>query len=161
MEAGKSLLMRGQIEIARELVSEALAVFHTIYGPMHVSSAQCYSTLAMIFYHAGDLEMAILNQKRATIINERVQGIDHHEVVSCYVRFLFLFSFSLFYLYIKKQGNLGLFSHQIGNTQQALIYINRALYLTKLMAGPDHPDNAMTYVIFLFPLLLYLSFFLI
>jgi len=126
MEAGKSFLSQGRLDIAYELLSEALAIFHQIYGPMHRDTANCYGNLAMVLHHAKDVNQALDHQQKATIINERVQGLDHHDTSHSY-------------------GNLALFCHNMGKTNLALQYIKRALYLGRLVCGPNHPDIATTF----------------
>jgi protein TIF31 len=85
LDGGKSLLLQGRLDLAFEFLTEALAMFHQTYGPMHPFTAHCYSNLAMVSYHAGDIAQAIAHQKKAVIIHERTQGLDHHETAYGYV----------------------------------------------------------------------------
>lgn len=126
LDGGKALLLQGRIDLSFEFLTEALAMFHQTYGPMHPYTAHCYSNLAMVLYHAGDIPQALLHQKKAVIIHERCQGLDHHETAFGY-------------------GYLGLFCHHNNQTQLGLKFIRRSLDLSFLIAGPDHPDNASTY----------------
>jgi len=126
LEAGKSFLSQGRLDIAYELLTEALAIFHQVYGPMHEQTSNCYANLALVLFNAKDYEQAIENQIKALIINERVLGLDHHDTCHSY-------------------GNLALFYHNVGRTKLALQYIKRALYLSCLMSGLNHPDIAATY----------------
>jgi protein TIF31 len=122
MEAGKSFLSQGRLDIAYELLSEALAIFHQIYGPMHRDTANCYgylfwfydknilfkivtSNLAMVLHHAKDVNQALDHQQKATIINERVQGLDHHDTSHSYVRYFLLLSSLLvtFFFFLKNR----------------------------------------------------------
>ena len=90
LEGGKGFLLQGRLDIAFELLTEALSVFHQTYGPMHPFTAHCYSNLALVLYHAGDVPQALLHQKKAIIIHERTQGLDYHETAYGYVRFSFI-----------------------------------------------------------------------
>jgi len=123
--AGKSFMTQGRLDIAYELLTEALNLFQQVYGPMHRDTANCYSNLAMVLYQAKDYAQAYDHQQRATIINERVLGLDHNDTSHSY-------------------GNLGLFCHQMGKPKLALTYLLRSLYLGRLVAGPVHPDTATT-----------------
>jgi hypothetical protein len=46
---------------------------------------------------------------------------------------------------MKFQGNLALFCHNMGHPKVALSYIKRALYLGRLVCGPNHPDIVTTF----------------
>jgi len=126
LEAGKSFLAQGRLDIAYELLTESLAIFHQVYGPMHKDTAQCFANLAMVFFSAKDVDQALDHQEKAVIINERVLGIDHHDTCHSY-------------------GNLALFLNTVTKSKMALTYMKRSLYLTCLMGGINHPDVATTY----------------
>lgn len=126
LEAGKAFLAQGRLDVAYELLTEALAIFHQVYGPMHRDTANCYGNLAMALFHAKDIIQALDHQQKATIINERVLGLDHHDTAHSY-------------------GNLALFCHNMGKSKLALAYIRRALYLGRMICSPNHPDIATTF----------------
>jgi len=90
LEVGKSFLGQGRLDIAYELLTEALAIFHQVYGPMHRDTAHCYSNLGTVLFHAKDFAQALDHQQKATVINERVLGLDHHDTSQSYVCFIFL-----------------------------------------------------------------------
>lgn len=126
LEAGVSYLAQGKLDVAFELLSEALVIFSQVYGPMHQATAICFSNMAMVLYQSGDPAEAAIYQQKAVIINERVQGLDHHETAQSY-------------------GNLALFCHKVGKAKLALNYIERALYLGYLACGVMHPDNGTSF----------------
>jgi len=126
LEAGVSYLAQGRLDIAFELLSEALVIFSQVYGPMHQATAICFSNMAMVLYQSGDSAEASIYQRKAVVINERVQGLDHHETAQSY-------------------GNLALFCHKMGKVTLALSYIQRALYLGYLACGTNHPDNGTSF----------------
>jgi len=126
LEHGKTFYTQGRLDIAYELLTEALAIFHQVYGPMHRDTANCYGNLAMVLYYAKDTPQALDHQQKATIINEKVFGLDHHDTSHSY-------------------GNLALFCHTMNKSQQALSYIEHAMYLGLLVCGTNHPDIATTY----------------
>jgi protein TIF31 len=121
LQAGRVML--NQLPAAFELVTEALAIFHQVCGPMHVDTAICYSILAQVLVSAGDVAQALLHMKKAVIINERVRGLDHHETIQGY----FL---------------LAVFSQQFGHIHAALGFLKRAVYLSTVVCGPQHPETA-------------------
>jgi len=124
-DAGKSFFSQGRLDIAYELLTEALAIFHQVYGPMHRDTANCYGNLAMVLFHAKDSSQALEHQIKSVIINERVLGLDHHDSAHSY-------------------GNLALFCHNVNKNALALGYIKRALYLSRVLFGNDHPDTVTT-----------------
>jgi protein TIF31 len=126
MEAGKAFIGQGRLDIAMELLTEALAIFHQVYGPMHKDTAGCYANLAMVLYHAEDKVQALSHQQKAVIINERVNGPDHHDTIHSY-------------------SSLAMFLHSLSRTKEAITYMQRSLYLASLIAGPDHPDHSSTF----------------
>jgi protein TIF31 len=141
LEAGKTFVAQGRLDIAYELLSEALAIFHQVYGPMHADTANCYSNLAMVLYNAKDMTQALEHQQKAVIIHERVLGLDHHDTAQSYVRATVV---RLIYKFM--QANLALFCHNMGKPALALGYAKRALYLGILVSGVNHPDTATTLV---------------
>jgi tetratricopeptide (TPR) repeat protein len=97
------------------------------YCELQLLTRELLSNLALVCYHANDIEQSLLHQEKATIICERVVGLDHYETAHAY-------------------GNLGLFYHSIGRTKDALNFLERALYLCYLAGGEHHSDNGDTYV---------------
>ncbi|KAL6062933.1 Clustered mitochondria protein [Balamuthia mandrillaris] len=132
LEAGKAFLLQARLEYAYELLNEALAIFHQVYGPMHPEVAICYGNLAIVLYHANDIEHALAHQKKMVIINERVLGLDHHDTTHSYA------NLALFLRDLKKEPFL----------QGALRCIKRAHYLGSLVCAPHHPDavNTLTHM---------------
>jgi len=126
LEVGNSFFQQGRLDSAFECLTESLAIFHQVYGPLYTDTALCYSTLAMVLYHAGDAAQALLHQKKATIINERTQGLDHFETTQAYAL-------------------LGIFSHAVNNIKDGLNFIKRSIYLNDIIAGLNHSSNANTY----------------
>jgi len=97
------------------------------YCELQLLTRELLSNLALVCYHANDIEQSLLHQEKATIICERVVGLDHYETAHAY-------------------GNLGLFYHSIGRTKDALNFLERALYLCYLAGGEHHSDNGDTYM---------------
>ncbi|KMZ58818.1 hypothetical protein ZOSMA_738G00030 [Zostera marina] len=70
LESSKTFLDKGKLE------DSALAKLIT-YGPYHRMIAGAYSLLAIVLYHTGDLNQAIIYQQKTLNINERELGLDH------------------------------------------------------------------------------------
>ena len=83
--------------------------------------------MALALYNSGDAAEAIIYQQKAVLINERVQGLDHHETAQSY-------------------GNLGLFCRKMGKSKLALNYVQRALFLGLISSGIHHPDNSSAFL---------------
>ncbi|KMZ62926.1 hypothetical protein ZOSMA_438G00060 [Zostera marina] len=84
--------------------------------------AGAYRLLAIVLYHTGDLNQAIIYQQKTLNINERELGLDHPDTVKSY-------------------GDLAVFYYRLQQTELALKYVNRALYLLHLTCGPSHPNT--------------------
>eukprot|EP01088_Endostelium_zonatum_P006062 TRINITY_DN18166_c0_g1_i2.p1 TRINITY_DN18166_c0_g1~~TRINITY_DN18166_c0_g1_i2.p1 ORF type:complete len:1404 (-),score=394.70 TRINITY_DN18166_c0_g1_i2:63-4274(-) len=122
-EVGSQCLAKMRLDLAYEVFSECLGVFHQVYGPLHADTAACYSNLALVLFHASDYAQAIANQKKMVIISERVLGLDHLETIQGY-------------------GTLALYYQAAGRHREALCAMKRNYYLTKLVTGNLHPDFA-------------------
>jgi Tfp pilus assembly protein PilF len=48
------VLANGRLDTAYECLTEALAIFHQVNGPMHPDTATTYTNLGMVLFHAGD-----------------------------------------------------------------------------------------------------------
>ncbi|KMZ74373.1 hypothetical protein ZOSMA_12G00580 [Zostera marina] len=81
--------------------------------------AGAYRLLAIVLYHTGDLNQAIIYQQKTLNINERELGLDHPDTVKSY-------------------GDLAVFYYRLQQTELALKYVNRALYLLHLTCGSSH-----------------------
>jgi len=127
LEQGKILLSQDRIDLAYELLSESLSIFHQVYGVNHRDTANAYANLALVLHSAKETHLALEHQQKAVIINERVLGTDHHDTIHSY-------------------GNLGLFYSAMTEPEPALTYLNHANYLGRLISGSDHPDTAATFV---------------
>eukprot|EP01127_Copromyxa_protea_P015135 TRINITY_DN4307_c0_g1_i3.p1 TRINITY_DN4307_c0_g1~~TRINITY_DN4307_c0_g1_i3.p1 ORF type:complete len:986 (+),score=123.66 TRINITY_DN4307_c0_g1_i3:230-2959(+) len=84
LNASKRLLVEGKLDMAFEVLTEALAVFYQVYGPMKKETGEAHSLLARIYSDLGDYNEAISHQKKALIILERVLGIVHSETAYAY-----------------------------------------------------------------------------
>ena len=50
----------------------------------------CFSYLAMVLYHAGDMAGAIIQQHKELIINEHCLGLDHPDTAHRHQSFAFV-----------------------------------------------------------------------
>eukprot|EP01103_Thecamoeba_quadrilineata_P012870 TRINITY_DN3429_c0_g1_i1.p1 TRINITY_DN3429_c0_g1~~TRINITY_DN3429_c0_g1_i1.p1 ORF type:complete len:1198 (+),score=311.34 TRINITY_DN3429_c0_g1_i1:9-3602(+) len=123
LEAGKAFYLQGRLDIAFDLLNEAMNILYQVYGPMHPRTADCYGNLAMVLYNAGDIAQGLIHQTKAVIINERVLGVDHQDTYHSY-------------------GNIGMIYHSLHKSEQALNFLYRALSLGQIVAGLLHPDNS-------------------
>eukprot|EP00850_Spirogloea_muscicola_P015063 SM000112S24005 [mRNA] locus=s112:357300:369907:+ [translate_table: standard] len=109
------------------VLAQALARLIAVCGPYHRMTAGAYSLLAVVLYHTGDFNQAMIYQQKALDINERELGLDHPDTMKSY-------------------GDLAVFYYRLQHTELALKYVHRALYLLHLTCGPAHPNTAATYI---------------
>ncbi|KAL7600455.1 hypothetical protein Lser_V15G21109 [Lactuca serriola] len=62
----------------------ALSKLVSVCGPYHRMTAGAYSLLAVVLYHTGDFNQAIIYQQKALDINERELGLDHPDTMKSY-----------------------------------------------------------------------------
>ena len=96
----------GDLKSAIQLFEDALQMFVQVYGPLHVDIANCYRHLAKLSYILSSSVNALAYQHKATLIFERVLGVDHSETLSAYI-------------------NLALYCHNTGQTATALRLLYR------------------------------------
>ena len=134
-------------------------MFVQVYGPMHLDTANCYRCtghthlihvftgpsplcrhMARIEYILGDFPRAMSSQYKATLILERVLGVDHPETLSAYIN-LALYcqtnnqpapALRLLYRYVHV--------HACDMHVMYMRAVFRARYLLLLMYGEDHPE---------------------
>lgn len=126
LDLGRKALNNNQIPLAFKNVQGALSMFNNTYGFLHPDIASCCRLLAKMFYVLADFTEAINMQERATLITERVLGIDHADLV---MDFLLL---GLFY-----------FSHEKLASCLRCIYRARHLFLIANPGGENHPQLAL------------------
>lgn len=124
---GKKALSEGSLELAQELLQEALSLCYQVYGPLHRETGHCFSNLALIFYQNGEIEQAFSFQEKALLIIEYAQGPDHFDTAHAY-------------------GNLAHMSSSLGMSKIALNCMRRALYLGLLTSGWNYPEQITTYI---------------
>lgn len=113
----------GQVHLSHELFASTLQMFIQVYGPMHLDVASCYRHMARVEYMLSDHVSALGNQHKATLILERVLGVDHPETLSAYI-------------------NLALYHQANNQSNSALRLLYRARYLLLLIYGEEHPEMA-------------------
>eukprot|EP00164_Ancoracysta_twista_P007375 GFYU01010455.1.p1 GENE.GFYU01010455.1~~GFYU01010455.1.p1 ORF type:complete len:357 (+),score=118.11 GFYU01010455.1:2-1072(+) len=89
---------------------------------MHVDTAKCYSALGQLFFAAGDYLQAVAYQQQALIVNERLRGPDHTEVIAGYSQIAYSY-------------------HAAGNRELACKQMFRAIYLAEIVWGRYHPQT--------------------
>lgn len=74
---------------------QCIKLLQSVSGKMKIlrNFLRGYSNMAMVLYQSGDPAEASIYQQKSVIINERVQGLDHHETAQSYVRIFLEISF--------------------------------------------------------------------
>ncbi|VDK34045.1 unnamed protein product, partial [Dibothriocephalus latus] len=120
---GQARISAGYLQEGFELISEALNLLNTVYGPLHPDIGACNRLLARLSYVLGEHEAALLFQQRATMISERVHGIDSPSTAAEYI-------------------HMALYCFACGHIHPAFQLLYRARYLALLCHGEDHPEVA-------------------
>eukprot|EP00245_Coleochaete_scutata_P017072 TRINITY_DN81_c0_g1_i1.p1 TRINITY_DN81_c0_g1~~TRINITY_DN81_c0_g1_i1.p1 ORF type:complete len:1555 (-),score=405.34 TRINITY_DN81_c0_g1_i1:386-4762(-) len=112
---------------AYNLLNDACNILTNVCGPLWPEVAELCRLMAMVQFHAGNPEAAIMQQHRELVINERITGIDHPITAKSY-------------------ANMALFYHALGHTELALKHMSRTLQLLTVTTAKDHPDCASIFV---------------
>ncbi|KAL5108747.1 hypothetical protein TcWFU_003603 [Taenia crassiceps] len=121
--SGQKHIAEGFLQRGSELISEALNLLNTVYGPLHPDIGACNRLLARLSYVMGDHQTALLYQQRATMISERVHGIDSPSTAAEYI-------------------HMALYCFACGHVSIAFQLLYRARYLALLCHGEIHPEIA-------------------
>ncbi|CAK9304623.1 unnamed protein product [Gordionus sp. m RMFG-2023] len=119
--AGQTKIQQGYLKDGFELISESLNLMNSVYGPLHTEITSCLRLLARLCYILGDRFQALAFQHKATIMSERIFGIDHSNTIIDYI-------------------NLALYYVANFRTGCALKLLYRARYLLLLITDNDHPE---------------------
>ena len=166
--AGQTKIHQGLLKDGYELISEALALLNNVYGAMHPEIAQCLRMLARLNYIMGEFAEALSLQQKATLMSERVLGIDHPYTLAEYTS-LALYAFanqqvsvSLKLLYHARylllllhgethpevallDANIGLILHAVGQYSLSLQFLEKSLELNKRFYGEQSLKVALSY----------------
>lgn len=82
---GQARISSGHLQEGFELINESLTLLTGVYGPLHPDIGACNRLLARLSYVMGEHQAALLFQHRATMISERVHGIDNPNTTTEYV----------------------------------------------------------------------------
>ncbi|CAH8559830.1 unnamed protein product [Dicrocoelium dendriticum] len=122
---GQARISSGHLQEGFELINEALNLLNAVYGPLHPDIGACNRLLARLSYVMSEHQAALLFQHRATMISERVHGIDNPTTVTEYT-------------------NIGLMLQIVGEFDLALVFLENALDLSKVFYGERNLKEAFT-----------------
>eukprot|EP00698_Gefionella_okellyi_P005154 TRINITY_DN1472_c0_g1_i1.p1 TRINITY_DN1472_c0_g1~~TRINITY_DN1472_c0_g1_i1.p1 ORF type:complete len:591 (+),score=164.41 TRINITY_DN1472_c0_g1_i1:204-1775(+) len=125
LSAGREQMNRN-LQIASAILQQCASQLSQVVGPLHRLVGQTYSNLTTCAFALGDDAAALDFQARAILINERVLGFDHPDVVHGY-------------------QSLGVLCHRLGFVGAAVQHVQRAAYLAHIVAGHDSPYVANYY----------------
>nr|CDS27343.1 eukaryotic translation initiation [Hymenolepis microstoma] len=116
-------ITEGKLEEGYSTMMEAVNLFTAVYGPLHEDIGACNRILARLSYVLGSKENALQYQTQATLICERVLGVDHPSTAAEY-------------------NHLAHYCFANNNYTAAMHALCRARYLAVLCHGPIHPEIA-------------------
>nr|CAH8832752.1 unnamed protein product [Trichobilharzia regenti] len=164
---GQARISTGHFQEGFELINEALGLLNGVYGPLHPDIGACNRLLARLSYVMGEHQAALLFQHRATMISERVHGIDNPNTATEYIHFsLYCFAcghistalqllYRARYIAILCHGechpeitqidtNIGLMLQLVGELDLALVFLENALSFIRLFYGDRNLKEAFT-----------------
>ncbi|KAF7234025.1 hypothetical protein EG68_08716 [Paragonimus skrjabini miyazakii] len=164
---GQARISSGHLQEGFELINEALSLLNGVYGPLHPDIGACNRLLARLSYVMGEHQAALLFQHRATMISERVHGIDNPNTTTEYMHFaLYCFAcghigpalqllYRARYIALMCHGeihpemtqidtNIGLMLQMVGEFDLALVFLENALSLSRIFYGEKNLKEAFT-----------------
>ncbi|WVF70930.1 hypothetical protein IAT40_005725 [Kwoniella sp. CBS 6097] len=142
LEAGRTTINRGSIDLGLEFMLEALQLYENIHSVIHPEVAAVYNQYSQAIHQLArlkiqqvaategsdpeqplglDVATALRLQRHAVTVAERTLGVHHHETAGYYF-------------------NLAMLENLEGNAQQALRYFRHVLSLWDVIHGPNHPE---------------------
>ncbi|KAM7535310.1 hypothetical protein Aperf_G00000101429 [Anoplocephala perfoliata] len=120
---GQRQISEGRLEEGSKTITETLNILNAVYGPLHPDIGACNRILARLSYVVNDCDKAVVYQQQATLISERVHGVDHPSTSAEYTHLaLYFFACRMF--------------------KPAFQLLCRARYLAIICHGPIHPEIA-------------------
>eukprot|EP01065_Artemidia_motanka_P004174 TRINITY_DN12001_c0_g1_i1.p1 TRINITY_DN12001_c0_g1~~TRINITY_DN12001_c0_g1_i1.p1 ORF type:complete len:1192 (+),score=372.92 TRINITY_DN12001_c0_g1_i1:71-3646(+) len=99
-----------------KLLNDALSRCYQVSGAVAADSGRCYAALALCCLLRDDVETGILNQRKASVIVRRMFGPDA-------------------VLAIPNFTTMGVLAHAAQRDREAIAFLRRALYLSRLVCG--------------------------
>ncbi|VDN97985.1 unnamed protein product [Rodentolepis nana] len=136
-------ITEGKLEEGFSAMLEAVNLFTAVYGPLHEDIGACNRILARLSYVLGTRHNALQYQTQATLICERVLGVDHPSTAAEYASSAFPIA-SCFFVILKYDdlSHLAHYCFANNNFTAAMNALCRARYLAVLCHGPIHPEIA-------------------
>ncbi|CAF4588617.1 unnamed protein product, partial [Rotaria socialis] len=122
--SGQQKLQKGLLREGFELISEAHKLLNKVYGPMHPEICMCLRLLARLNYIMGNYQEALITQRKAVMMAERVLGIDHPQPATEYI-------------------HIALYSFANGLSMNASKLLCRARYIILTCCGENHPQISL------------------
>jgi len=126
LDTGRLYLNRGLVQRAYDLIQEAAVLSYQVSGATHKETAVTCSTLAMVLYHAGDPNGAVLQQQKALALYSHLQGHDHPETAHGF-------------------GNLAVYLQGAHQTKMGIHFVKHCVYLLQQAGGPWVHDVGTMY----------------
>ena len=127
LESAKLCLAGKEPILAYKRANEALTLVTEVAGPAHPAVIKCCVFTATILHHLNDPASALLSQRRALALLERMGKLDTTQVAQVY-------------------SNVGMLLHAVGQSDAAIPHIRRSIYLMELMGGPYVAEVSTLYL---------------
>ena len=127
LESAKLCLAGKEPIQAYKRANEALTLVTEVAGSAHKTVVTCCVFAATILNHLNDPASALVSQRRALALLERMGEMDTAQAAHVY-------------------SNVGMLFHAVGQSDAAIPHIRRSIYLLELMGGPYVAEVSTLYL---------------
>lgn len=124
-ETARHQINEGEKDVGLALLSELVSFYQQIYGNVHLETTNFYTTLAQVYAECGMSAEASIVARKATVLYERLKGVDGYETINAYVKASFYDS--------------------LNKDQVSAFKLNtKAFEDWSVVFGPEHPNSVNT-----------------
>lgn len=116
LEVGRVKMGRLRCREALDVLQEALMLLYQTVGALHTDVASCCQMISTCLFREGDVDSAIVHQRRAITVYERLHGFDSSYVVQGY-------------------DHLATLYHQKYEHDMGIVFGIKSIYFQKIMCG--------------------------
>lgn len=125
-ESARIQIKNGETQLGLDLLTELVTFYQQIYGNVHQETSAFYFSSAQIYSDCGLHSEASIVSRKATLLYERLTGVDSYETINSYIK-------ASFYESLNKDHDSAFKLNAKAFEEWSRVY------------GPDHPNSVNTF----------------